>query len=122
MSDNLKIQTVVIQTTESPKNSIRVLENLISLDPKTYFSGNTKIKAFNTTETVIAKSVNHVILASADNNSFTLKFQESGSIDFITLEEIKQFNYSGKKPIDIYVMNPLGIDVTIKVVYANDLI
>lgn len=118
INDKLRIQTLVTYTQEIPKNTMRVLDNLFILEPKTYYSGISKIKATTNDDVLIAQNVNHVVLIS--DTTFTLKIQEHGSLNSNIYEEMKQFNYSGNKTVDIYVQNPLGIDINIKTVYSND--
>ncbi len=118
LKDKLRLQTLVTYTQENPKNTMRVLDNLFVLEPKTYYSGITKIPASTNDPMLIAQDVNHVVLIS--DSTFTLTIQEHGTLNANIYEEMRQFNYSGNKPVDIYVQNPLGIDVNVKTVYAND--
>ena len=119
LKDKLRLQTLATYTQENPKNTMRVLDNLFVLEPKTYYSGVTKVKASTNDDMLIAQDVNHVVLIS--DVTFTLKIQEHGTLNANIYEEMKQFNYSGNNSIDVYVQNPLGVDINIKTVYANDI-
>lgn len=119
LKDKLRLQTLVTYTQENPKNTMRVLDNLLLLEPKTYYSGISKLQGNTTTDVLLTENVNHIILIS--DNTFYLKIQEHGTLNSFEFFEMRQFNYSSNKPIDVYLQNPSGIDINIKVVYSNDL-
>ena len=120
IKDKLRIQTLCTYTQENPKNTMRVLDNLLLIEPKTYYSGVTKIPASTIDDLLLMKDINHIVLICEDS-TFTLKIQETNTLNSFTLEEIRQFNYSSNKPIDVFLQNPTGKDVSIKVVYSNDI-
>ncbi len=111
--DLLSIQYVANYLKSQPQSQQKVLEQLYTIQPKTFYSGK-KLLIKDYQDVLLCENCNTVVLST--NRPINIRINETNQY----LELVTLFSYSGN-PINIYVTNPSTLsDVDISFVWATN--
>lgn len=115
---NLRVQTTAVYSTERPKSSITLLDNLVHIYPGTYHAGVQSLPA-NSDYQLITSDINNVFLIC--QNSFFEVSVESDVDNYVVFEDMRHFTYSSKKPVKVFIKNKNEFSIDVHVLYCDDL-